>query len=425
MRTKLVALAAIVAATALVLAEPPPGVHGVVFDDLNANGVREAGEPGLPDVVVSDQDEVVRTGRDGRYTLDAAGGYGLVSVSVPADRRVVGRWWQPVGDGQAPIDFALAAAPASDTFTFIHASDPHLGPDVVGRLARVGEIARARKAAFVIISGDLVRDAMGATEADASALFQLYLKTIATFPVPVRSALGNHDLFGIDRDASGVGPDHPLYGKWMYRHFLGPDYYSFDFGKLHFVGLDAVDIVDRSYYGHVGAGQLAWLERDLATVAPGTPVVTFGHIPLLTGALSAWGYREGMGQGDTLVVVNGKTVFRHVVDDTPDVMTRMALVDWPLALGGHTHAREVLTFVSAGQPTRFEQAASIVEPFPNDPIPMRSGVTLYSVRGRVIEQGEFIPLDGKSGRLTTFARGYGGPPKLQRRRKPAPTGDEL
>jgi hypothetical protein len=395
MRARLLAPALLVAVTALLFAEPPPGVHGVVFDDRNANGVRDAGEHGLSNVAVSDQDEVVRTGRDGSYALDVAGGHGLVSVSVPAGRRVAGRWWKPAGDGKASVDFALAPAPALNTFTFIHASDPHLAPDIVGRLERVGQIARAHKAAFVIISGDLVRDAMGVTEAAATALFKLYLKTVAAFPVPVWSALGNHDLFGIDGDVSGVGPDDRLYGKQMYRHFLGPDYYSFDYGRLHFVALDTVGIAGRSYYGHVGAGQLAWLTRDLAAMTPGAAVVTFGHIPLLTGALSAWGYREGMGQGDTLVVVNGKTVFRHVVDDTPDLMTRMALADWPLALGGHTHARETLTFVSARQPTRFEQAASIVPPFPNDPIPMRSGVTLYTVRGRTIEAGEFIPLDEK------------------------------
>lgn len=71
-------------------------------------------------------------------------------LSLCAGRRAVGPWWRPAGDGQASVDFALAAAPVSDTFTFIHASDPHLAPNVVDRLAQVGEIAKARKAAFVI-----------------------------------------------------------------------------------------------------------------------------------------------------------------------------------------------------------------------------------------------------------------------------------
>ncbi|MCX6944093.1 MAG: hypothetical protein NT173_04930, partial [Opitutales bacterium] len=42
-------------------------VHGVVFDDRNGNGGRDAGEPGLAGVGVSDGRTVVPT--------DAAGGY--------------------------------------------------------------------------------------------------------------------------------------------------------------------------------------------------------------------------------------------------------------------------------------------------------------------------------------------------------------
>ena len=39
----------------------------------------------------------------------------------------------------------------------------------------------------------------------------------------------------------------------MYRRFLGPTYYSFDYGGVHFVALDTVDIEDRLYYAHVDA----------------------------------------------------------------------------------------------------------------------------------------------------------------------------
>ena len=40
---------------------------GVVFEDRNANGKRDSGEPGLPGVVVSDGDKVVRTSASGEY----------------------------------------------------------------------------------------------------------------------------------------------------------------------------------------------------------------------------------------------------------------------------------------------------------------------------------------------------------------------
>ena len=83
---------------------------------------------------------------------------------------------------------------------------------------------------------------------------------------PVFAVPGNHENFGIERDTSHVSATHPLYGRRMYRHFLGPDYYSFTRGGVHFVGLNTVDIDDQHYYGHVDSLQLAWLARDLALV---------------------------------------------------------------------------------------------------------------------------------------------------------------
>ena len=56
-------------------------------------------------------------------------------------------------------------------------------------------------------------------------------------------------------------------GKRMYRHYLGPNYYSFTWGGVRFVGLDTADVDDLWYYGHLDPDQLAWLERDL-TAAP-------------------------------------------------------------------------------------------------------------------------------------------------------------
>jgi 3',5'-cyclic AMP phosphodiesterase CpdA len=289
----------------------------------------------------------------------------------------------------------LGQAPQADRFSFLHVSDAHLGPTSLPRLERVRQIVEERRPAFVLVTGDLVQDALRVSEAEARGFFELYVKTIATFPVPVHSALGNHDIFGIERDQSKVGVDHPLYGKKMFRHYLGPDYYSFDHGQVHFVVLDTVDVEDTKYYGHVDAEQLAWLERDLAAAPAGSAVVAATHIPLATGAIAAWGYREGMGTGDTLVEIGGKKVFRHVVSNTADVLARFARVNLTLVLGGHTHGAERLAFELPGLRIRFHQAASVVPPFPNDPIRTVSGVTLYHVAGTQIDDGEFIALDAR------------------------------
>lgn len=293
------------------------------------------------------------------------------------------------------LGFAQAPPPRVDTFTFLHVSDPHVSPANVAHLERVRQIAIERKPVFVLITGDLIADALRVSAAEARGYFELYKKTIETFPIPVRSALGNHDIFGIERDASGVSADHPLYGKKMFRHYLGPDYYSFDYGRVHFVVLDTVDINDTKYYGHVDADQLAWLERDLARLSDGATVVVATHIPLVTGAPAAWGYREGMGAGNTVVEIGGKTVFRHVVNNTAEVLARFTRVRLSLVLGGHTHGHEKLEFALPGPRIRFHVGASVVPPFANDPIRTVSGVTLYRVAGTEIDDGEFIRLDGK------------------------------
>ena len=46
-----------------------PLATGVVFNDVNRNGVRDPGERGLRNVLVSNQIEVVKTDRDGRWEL--------------------------------------------------------------------------------------------------------------------------------------------------------------------------------------------------------------------------------------------------------------------------------------------------------------------------------------------------------------------
>jgi len=379
------------------LAQTAVTVRGVVFDDRNGNGVRDAGEPGLAGVAVSNQADVVSTDDEGRYQLDATRGYGLVHVSLPSGWRSVGAFWRTVDPGASGVeDFALAAWPLGEAYSFLHVTDPHTAPDTVARLALARRVVEERQPAFVLMTGDLVQDALGVSEAEARGLFELYLKTIGDFPVPVWSVPGNHDVFGIERDRSGASVSDPLYGKAMFRHYLGPDYYSFNVGRVHFVALDTVGIADTQYYGWVDTDELAWLERDVAAMPPGSTVVTFGHIPLLTGAVAAWGYRDWDNAGATAIDVEGKRLFRHVVNDTPDVIRRLARVRWPLTLGGHTHGRETLVFETAGQRTRFEQAASVVVPWATDPIPMASGVTLYRVRGTEIDAGEFIRL-GRDG----------------------------
>lgn len=257
---------ALLAVVALAFATPPgrpaplPGateVRGVVFHDRNGNGVRDAGEPGVPGAVVSDQVTAVRAAADGSWSMSADGPGHLVFVSVPDGWRPVGPFWRSIQPGAGAMDFPLVPTRRGRELTFVHASDTHIAPATVPRMERLRALVDSLHPDFVIITGDLVRDALRVGEAEATGYYELFNAQAALVRQPLWTVPGNHENFGIERDKSKVSVDHPLYGRTMYRHYRGPDYYSFNAGGIHFVGLNSVDYDDTRYYGHVDSLQLA------------------------------------------------------------------------------------------------------------------------------------------------------------------------
>jgi hypothetical protein len=364
-------------------------LHGTVFLDRNANGVRDPGEPGLADVVVSDQAHATRTDASGEFRLLGGAGYGIVFVSIPDGYRAVGPFWKRVDQGEP--DFALAAVPRRTAFTFIQASDTHLDSASLPRMRRLEALVDSIHPDFVLITGDLVRDALRVSDMVASARYEMYLREQARITRPVWTIPGNHEIFGIERQRSHVSPDHPLYARGMYRHYLGPDYYSFNYGGVHFVGLNSEDYDDQWYYGHVDSLQLAWLREDLSFVSATTPVVTFNHIPFFTAAEMINGYTDEP-PAPTVITVGGRKMFRHVVSNAGDVLEILRAHRYPLALGGHIHIRETLEYALGGQSTRFEQAAAVVGPSDAQGLHFRSGITVYRVAAGEIGPGEFVPI---------------------------------
>ena len=161
------------AAVMLPAAQAPAPVAGFVFEDVNGNGSRDSGERGLAGVAISNQHEVVKSGADGAYRLTGPGS-GVVFVSLTDDHRAVGTFWKtvPSASSSAPLDFALAARQAPTTFTFIHASDTHVSPQSLVRLQQFRAIAEARRSDFVLVTGDLVRDALRVGEDEARGYYE-------------------------------------------------------------------------------------------------------------------------------------------------------------------------------------------------------------------------------------------------------------
>jgi 3',5'-cyclic AMP phosphodiesterase CpdA len=244
--------------------------------------------------------------------------------------------------------------------------------------------------AYVIITGDLVRDALRVNEAEATSYYDLFAREVAEFKNAVWTVPGNHENFGIERSQSKVESSHPLYGRGMYRHYRGPDYYSVTYGGVHFVGLNSVDIDDQWYYGHVDSVQIAWLKRDLAAIPAGMPVVTFNHIPFYTAVESINGYSDTP-PAPSVITVNGKSQFRHSVSNAREILTLVGMSRYAIALGGHMHVREQLRY--AGIPLRFYQTAAVVGPGGSGVLPFPSGITVYRVKNGVVDDGMFLPID--------------------------------
>jgi hypothetical protein len=104
-------------------ADEASAATGIVFEDRNRNGVRDAGEPGRPGVAVSDGRSIIRTDADGRYALPGSGR--LVYITRPAGFDCAA-WYRQAGG-----DFALtllAGETREDAFFFLHISDAHVYP---------------------------------------------------------------------------------------------------------------------------------------------------------------------------------------------------------------------------------------------------------------------------------------------------------
>lgn len=292
---------------------------------------------------------------------------------------------------QLVLDFALTESRAPQTFSFVHASDTHIAPASVNRTQRLRTLVDSIHPAFVIIAGDLVKDALRVSETEATSYYKLFMQEFGRFATPAFTVPGNHENFGIEQNLSHVEATNPLFGRKMYHDYLGPDYYSFTYGGVHFVGLNTVDIEGPSYYGHVDSVQLAWLKRDLERIPATMPVVTFDHIPLASTLEPLGGYTDAP-PAPTLINVKGKTLFRHVVSNAGEVLAVLRTRPHILALGAHIHAGEKISYEIAGVKTRFEQSPAVIGPSQTAGLTFPSGFTLYTVQKGVIDAGKFVPI---------------------------------
>ncbi|MDR0509825.1 MAG: calcineurin-like phosphoesterase family protein [Rikenellaceae bacterium] len=267
-------------------------VKGMVYCD---------GQP-LAGVGVSDGVDIVLTDADGCYWLDSNKEQKHVFVIIPSG-------YEPSFISSLPDMWAPLTAPAGEVeqhnfelfqvnntkHVVLMTADLHLAsrtttndqwryfnnfiPDVelfANSLASYGKV-------YTLCLGDMTWDLYWYSNRYSIAD---YKASLSRYPTPIFHTMGNHD-----NDPAVSNNDRGA--EEQYRKELGPTYYSFNLGQVHYIVVDNIvyrntgtgdpanNVAgDRSYTASVTQNQLDWIVKDLALVADkSAPIVIAGHIP--------------------------------------------------------------------------------------------------------------------------------------------------
>ncbi|WGJ13807.1 calcineurin-like phosphoesterase family protein [Methylocapsa sp. D3K7] len=277
-----------------------PIVQGIVFESRSGGRQRQAGDPGIGGVLVSNGREVVRTGSDGRYSLPIEDGMAVFVIkpsdyAVPLDKETnlprFSTIHQPEGTpssldllypGLAPtgplpdsVDFALVRSKEPRRFDAVLFTDPQpesnaeidfIRDDVVAGLNGI-------EAAFGITAGDIMFDEL--------SLYQRYNAIIGQIGLPWWNIGGNHDL--------NFESPNVRYCRETYKRVFGANYYAFEYGDVLFMMLDNVDYLGADsakprqsgkYRGLFGERQLEFIANVLKETDRARLIAVFMHIPL-------------------------------------------------------------------------------------------------------------------------------------------------
>lgn len=274
--------------------------RGVVFEDENRNGLRDASEPGIADVRVSNGRDVVLTDRQGRYRIEAIEGSVLFitkpsGYATPVNAHNLPQFYylhspegsplrmryrgiDPTGPLPESVDFPLVLRPEREDFEAILLSDTqpqtereldYIRDDVVSEL--VGS-----DAAFGMTMGDILFDDL--------SMFPRYNALIGSIGIPWYNVAGNHEInYEAEDDAGSLE---------TFKRYYGPAYYAFEYGQALFVVLDNIHYLGNGeadpgdvrgsggYVPRLDEAQLDWLEAELSHVEDDRLVFVAMHAPL-------------------------------------------------------------------------------------------------------------------------------------------------
>lgn len=264
----------------------------VLENGTTVYGFVKCGSSPISGVVVSDGYNVVATDEKGFWQMKSDKANKYVFISVPSGYKVSTKGVLPLFykhvDKKGVVeraDFYLTEDSGQETHTMLFLGDMHLA----GRSANDDRNQFYRFTAdvntylsehsgektYAITLGDMTWDLYWY---EMHYVFQEYLNDIAGIEnLQIFQTIGNHD-----HDMNSAGDFSTVV---RYKEELGPTYYSFNIGKVHYIALDDIQCTntgsgDRDYKSYLVQEVLDWLEKDLSYVPKNMPLVITMHAPL-------------------------------------------------------------------------------------------------------------------------------------------------
>ena len=333
------AAAALIPINPVAAAEPGGTVSGTVYENRSGGAPRQASDPGVAGVLVSNGHRVVRTDDDGRYTLPVdeesiifvvkPTGYAVPldgdmlpqfyyihqPAGSPQDLKLRFRGIDPTGPLPHSVDFPLKRVDEPQRFDVIVFTDPQPESQLEVDFIRddvVNGIIGA-KAAFGMTTGDIMFDDL--------SLYPRLNRIIGQIGLPWHNIGGNHD-FNFEAPSA-------RYSRETFKRTYGPPYYAFEYGGVLFLMLDNVNYLgfdpskpdgSGKYEGRIDQRQLTFIGNVLKEFPAEKLVVTCMHIPLRNYLRPEEPSSNTVNCADFLKLISGR----------PNT----------LSLSGHTHTTE-------------------------------------------------------------------------------------
>ena len=284
-------------------AELPDGT--TIDEGTTVYGVVSCSGTGVQGVMVSDGYEVALTDANGLYQLKSAKKNAYVYITVPSGYEVSCEGSQAIfydyltkGASTAEQhDFNIYEAGDQTVHTAFLLGDMHLAggknSDRTQFARFTSELnsyvaAHSGEKMYAFTLGDMTWDLYWYSK---NYCFDQYVSDMnAVKNLPVFNTIGNHDndmKTSVDGSKSGWDAvDWDTAAR--FRKDLGPNYYSVNIGKIHYLVVDNIYCTnttggegeDRHYAEKVSDDNLAWIRKDLAYVDKSTPIVVLMHAPM-------------------------------------------------------------------------------------------------------------------------------------------------